>query len=132
MLGRKTYTQEELDSARKAMAEQLAAYEAIERTPPLEAFEPLFFNNLLLALDRRFVHRLRGTTGKDGTPLNEAELLVESLMNNHGILRGNNVIKYVPAESVLKLEIGDRISLSAAQFERLSKGFLAEIESKYL
>jgi hypothetical protein len=32
---------------------------------------PLFCNNLMLVLDRRFVHRLRMVTGKAGNPLNE-------------------------------------------------------------
>lgn len=41
-------------------------------------------------------------TGKDGNPLNEVELLADSLMNNEGILRGNNVIKLIPDQSVLK------------------------------
>ncbi|MGZ4277663.1 MAG: hypothetical protein ACXVFN_15315 [Solirubrobacteraceae bacterium] len=56
----------------------------------------------------------------------------DSLMNNDGVLRDNNVIKLVPDQSVLKLAIGDRIRLSAAQFERLSKAFFAEIESRFL
>jgi hypothetical protein len=46
-------------------------------------------------------------TGKDGNPLNEVELLTESLINN-GVLRGNNVIKHVPTESVLKLVLKAR------------------------
>lgn len=70
--------------------------------------------------------------GKDGNPLNEVELLTESLMNNEGVLRGNNVIKFVPDKSVVKLNIGDRIKLTSAQFERLAKAFFAEIESKFL
>jgi hypothetical protein len=123
MLGRKTFTQEELDAAREAVAEQLAA---------ADGADPAIFNGLLLGLDRRFVHRLRGVTGKAGTPLNEAELLVESLMNNGGVLRGNNVIKYVPEESVLGLELGDQIRLSKAQFEELSTALFAELEAKYL
>lgn len=98
----------------------------------LEAFEPLLFNNMTLVLDRYFVHRLRMVTGKDGNPLNEVELMTESLMNNDGVLRGNNVIKLVPEETVLKLEIGDRIRLTAAQFERLSKAVLAQIQAKFL
>jgi hypothetical protein len=60
------------------------------------------------------------------------ELLTESLMNNDGVLRGNNVIKFVPDESVLRLRVGDRIGLSDAQFERLAEAFLGEIESKFV
>jgi hypothetical protein len=51
--------------------------------------------------------------GKDGNPLNEVELMSDALMNDDGVLRGNNVIKLAPAESGLKLKIGDRIKLSA-------------------
>ena len=56
----------------------------------------------------------------------------EERVNNDGVLRGNNVIKFVPDKSVVKLNIGDRIKLTAAQFERLAKAFFAEIESKFL
>ena len=143
MLGRKTYTHDELDHAKKATGEQLAAYRnlvaAMENatTDPqvasaLEAFELLFFNNMTLVLDRYFVHRIRPVTGKDTNPLNEVELICDSLMNNDGILRGNNVIKLVPEQSVVKLGIGDRIRLSASQFGRLSKAFFAEIESRFV
>ena len=143
MFGRKTYTQEELDHANAAVDQQLAAYkqlvEAIDgtRSDPevrsaLDAFEPLFFNNMVLVLDRYFVHRLRMVTGKDTNPLNEVELLSESLMADGGLLRGNNVIKLVPDQSVLKLKVGDRIRLSAADFARLSKAFLAELQSRFV
>src|SRR3954470_12400285 len=119
MLGRKTYTPEELDAARSTIDEQLAAYRRLagpavwrpEARAAREAFGPLFFNHLTLALDRRFVHRLRVVTGKDGNPLNEVELLTESLMNNDGVFRGNNVIKVRPGETVLDLEPGDRIAI---------------------
>jgi hypothetical protein len=141
MLGRKDFTPEELDHAKTTVESQLAAYKklvkAIDTSDPkvaaaLEDFEPQFFNNLTLALDRPFVHRVRMVTGKDGNPLNEVELVVDSLMNNDGVLRGNNVITLVPEESVLKLGIGDGIRLSAAQFERLSKAFLEEIRAKFV
>jgi hypothetical protein len=56
----------------------------------------------------------------------------DSLMNNDGVLRANNVIKLVPDQSAVKLDIGDPIALSAAQFDHLSKAFLAEIESRFL
>lgn len=79
MLGRKTYTREGLDHAKTAIDQQLAAYKNLVRaidgatsdpkvTSALDAFEPLFFNNMTLVLDRCFVHRLRMVTGKDGNP----------------------------------------------------------------
>jgi hypothetical protein len=143
MLGRKDYRQEELDHARGAIKQQLAAYKKLVKAlngagedpkvqSALEDFEPLLFNNMTLVLDRYFVHRLRMTSGKDGNPINEVELLSDSLMNNDAELRGDNVIKYIPDESVLKLEVGDRIRINAAQFERLSKAFLAELDAKFV
>jgi hypothetical protein len=143
MLGRKDYTREELEQGKKAVKQQLSAYKKLVNAidggagnpavaPALKEFETLLFNNMVLVLDRYFVHRLRSSTGKDGNPLNEVELLSDSLMNNRGELRGNNVIKYKPEQSVLKLELGDTISLSATDFERLAKAFLADIDSKFV
>lgn len=82
MLGRKDYTQQELANAKTAVDRQIEAYKklvnAIDDAPAdpevasaLEAFEPLLFNNMVMVLDRYFVHRLRIVTGKDGNPLNE-------------------------------------------------------------
>jgi len=142
MLGRKDYTPEEFEAATAAIKAQLDAYKKLAKTinatsdpkakAALEAFEPLFFNNMVLVLDRMFVHRVRAVTGKDGNPLNEVELLTESVMANGSVLRGNNVIKFVPADSVLQLEVGDRIMLNAAQFDVLAKAFLGEIRARFL
>lgn len=143
MLGRKNYTREELDHCKAALDQQLAAYRSLvdalagATTDPkvnsaLEAFEKLFFNNLTLVLDRYFVHRLRVATGKDGNPLNEVEMLCDSLMNNNGTLRDSKVIKFVPDQSVVKLHIGARINLTADEFERLSAAFFADLERKFL
>ena len=137
MLGRKTYTHDEINNARFALAEQLTAYGTLvaetngeTAQAALADFEPLFFNNLVLVLDRFFVHRVRAVTGKDSNPLNEVELIAESLLTNNAVLRGNAVIKYVPANTVVQLEIGDDIRLTAAEFDRLSTAFLAEIEAR--
>ena len=140
MLGRKEYTQKELDDATAGISAQLDAYKALAAAvaghprarAALEAFEPLFFNHLALALDRRFVHRLRSVTGKDGNPVNELELIAESLLNNDGVLRGNNVVKYVPDASVVGLAPGDEITLGEADFEALSQAFLAGIEARFV
>jgi hypothetical protein len=98
----------------------------------LPDFEPVFLDGMVLALDRHFVHRLRMVTGKDGDPLNEVELICESLMGNDGVLRGNNVIEYVTADPVTGLEIRDRVQLTAEQFERLATAFFAELERRSL
>src|SRR5712692_1437177 len=137
MLGRKNYTQEEFDHGKVAIKEQFAAYKKFvgeiasgttdkKLQPALDDFEGQFFNNMTLVLDRYYVHRLRVVTGKDGNPLNEVEMIADSLMNNNGALQGNNVIKYVPGESVVQLKIGDQIRLTADEFERLSAAFFAD------
>ncbi|MEO8696432.1 MAG: hypothetical protein ABI658_23160 [Acidimicrobiales bacterium] len=143
MLGRNKYTREELDQSKATIGAQLAAYKAVIRTTggkaadkkvaaALEAFEPLFFNNLTIALDRFFVHRVRPVTGKDGNPLNEVEMICESLLNNNGVLRESKVIKLIPEKSVTKLQFGESIRLTGEQFERLSDAFFTELERKFL
>jgi hypothetical protein len=59
MLGRKTYTQQELDNARAAIEGQLEAYRALveaaadpEVRATLDHFEPLLANSMTLTLDR--------------------------------------------------------------------------------
>lgn len=139
MLGRKTYTKEEVAHAKSTIAAQLEAYQALVKavgsTPAdkkaVAAFERLFFNNLLLALDRPFVHRIRAVTGKDGNPLNEVELLCECLMEHGGVLTRSTVIKLVPEKSVAGLDYGDLIELGQAQFEQLSAAFFVELEAKF-
>ena len=142
MLGRKDYTKEELDHATRAVTDEIAGYrklaKAVDATgdkkaaAALASLEPILFNNMVLTLDRYFVHRLRMVTSKDSNPLNELELLAESLMNNGGVLRGNNVIKYVPEDTVLNLQPGDTIKVSVADFEQLAKAVLAEIDDKFV
>jgi hypothetical protein len=139
MLGRKTFTQDELDGCRAALDEQLAAYRRLAAAAradgdadALAAFEEPFFSNLVLSLDRWFVHRIRAVSGKDGNPLNEVELIAESLMLNGGVFRTTSVIRYEPSESVLGIAAGDRIALGEDDFVRLSAAFLAEIERKFV
>jgi hypothetical protein len=95
------------------------------------AFEARFVNNLVLALDRYLVHRIRMVADKDGNQLNEVEMLCDSLMNNNGILRDSTVIKLIPDRSAVKLRIGDPSTSPRTQFERLSAAFFAELERKF-
>jgi hypothetical protein len=143
MLGRKDYTQAEYDQARAVVAEQIASFKELaglvgngggdtKASSALDEFEAVYFNNMAIVLDRYFVHRIRMVAGKDGNPINELELIVDSLMNHAGTFRGNNVIKYIPESSVLKLEVGDTIKLSLDDFQRLADAFFDELKRKFL
>ena len=142
VLGRKNDTNEELDHARTSPENQCQAYRALveaitTKTPDkqvgaaLASFEVPFFNNLVLAMDRPFVHRIRMVTGKDTNALNEVELLCDSIMNTNGFFAGNKVIKYVPEQSVLGLEVGNPIRLTEPLFEP-SPAFSTEIGARFL
>ena len=114
MLGRKKYKQEELDQCTGAIQKQLAAY-----------------NRPLKAIDGTAGKKV-ASARKDSNPLNEVELPSDSLMNNEGVLRANNVIKYDRDESVVKLQVGDPIKLTESDFERLSSAFFAQLECRFL
>jgi hypothetical protein len=139
MLGRKTFTQEELDGCRAALAQQLGAYRRLADAargngggPALASFEAPFFTNLVLVLDRWFVHRIRAVSGKDGNPLNEVELIAEAVMLHGGVMPASTVIRYVPEDTVLGIAVGQQVSVSEEGFERLSAAFLAEIERRFV
>jgi hypothetical protein len=143
MLGRKDYTQDELDNGRTRIQEQVRSYRTMAKAVvksgddgaerALARFEETFFVNLLLTLDRLYVHRLRVTTGKDGNPLNEVELMVDSLLNNDGVFRvTNKSIKWVPEDSVSGLSEGDRIELDEESFEKLAGAFFEDLERKFV
>lgn len=96
-----------------------------------DAFEPVFFRHLILAMDHYFDHRARATEGKDGNPINEVRVLCNSIMHNHHKLMADTQIRLDPARSVLGLKVGDPIRLSAADFKRLSDAFFAEIAARF-
>ena len=90
----------------------------------LAAFEPAFFNNLLLALELRFVHRSRADGVSD-----EVRLLAAALAGNGGVLAADPAIPYDAGAAVLGLDIGERVALNADDFAALSAAFLASIDS---
>jgi hypothetical protein len=140
MLGMRNYTREYIDGCRSRVDIDLSTYRKLvaaagnqpASVEALEAFEAPFFNNMVLLLDHFFVHRLRTVEGKDGNPLNEVRILCDSMLNNNNIMGADKTIKYEPAKSVLKYQVGDEIKLNEADFHLLYKAFLAEIESKFL
>lgn len=128
MLGRKNFTIDEMAAGQQAVAAQLAAF----RSAGLQAgdFEATYFNGMTLALDRRYVHRVRVVAGSAGTPLNELELIAASLIDS-GVLKQVSPIKYSADKSLLGIDVGQRIALTADQFETLAAAVFEELNDKF-
>jgi hypothetical protein len=142
VLGRKNYTKEEIDRGKAAVADQLAAYAKLVKTAAgsgsgkkadaaLASFETEFFNNMTVVLDRYYVHRLSGAEGKDGNPLNEVRIIVDSLISHDGVMRSDKKIKLPPERSLVGLAAGEQIKLTEADFTRLSTAFFDELERRF-
>jgi hypothetical protein len=91
----------------------------------LAAFEPVFFNNLLLALDARF---RQVWPAAQGDAIAELRLLADSLLGHGGVLTASPAIRHDAGASVLRLDLGERIALNADDFEALCAAFLAAVE----
>jgi hypothetical protein len=132
MLMVSSYPKDYVEACRAQVAAQLASYRKVLGATPLgiDEFERQFFNHMILALDRYFVHRGRTNEGKDGNPLNEVRMLCDAIMANGGRMSAKKTIRYQPETSILKCRIGE-IRLDADDFARLSAAFLDEIEKKY-
>jgi hypothetical protein len=139
MLGVSSYDQDYIDTCRDKVAAQVSAYEALATAArngakagaEVDAFEPLFFNNMVLVLDALFMHRLRTKEGKDGNPANEVRVLSESLVQSHGVLTVPKSIKLDQERSILPHAPGDEIALSADAFSRLAAAYFAAIEERF-
>lgn len=141
MLGRETYTKEEIDTGHAMVEADLRAYRRLPYAAKTKEFEAVFFNRAVQLLDYMFVHRLRAVEGKDGNPLIEVRVLCNSILLNEGKLQvetppewpmsAGRGLKLPPEKSVLKLKAGDVVKLNEADFMRLSKAFFAALEEKY-
>jgi hypothetical protein len=136
MLCINSYSQEYIDQCRAKVSSQLENYHAlvahVQDKAVIEAFEADFFTNMLFVLDNLFVNRSRTLEKKDGNPLNELRILVNSLLNNDGLMLADKGVKLDPKKSVLKLQVGDKIRLNEAQFVAIFHAYFAEIEAKFL
>ena len=131
MLGRRTYTREELDAARSWVADRVARFRALPADDARAQFGPAYAGDLLIALDRRFVHRLRAVTGREGTPLDEPELVAGALVDG-GVLRAGTVICYRPEQSVEGLAVDEPVRLTVDDAERLALAALDELETAFV
>ncbi|MET0545717.1 MAG: hypothetical protein ABWZ40_05345 [Caulobacterales bacterium] len=142
MLAVNSYDKAQIQACRRQIDQQLTAYRKLlaaarsgeaDRTLNNAAlqFEQGFYKQMLLALDRCFVHRARGLERKDGNPLNEVRMLCDSIVAGHDTLQADSTVKYDPARAVLKLRIGEPIKLSADDFQTLADAFFEELISKY-
>jgi hypothetical protein len=80
------YKKDYIDECRARMESLANAARAEKRAlnSAVDAFEPLFFNNLSLVLDNYFVHRSRTMEGKDGNPLDEFRMICTLLCKTKG------------------------------------------------
>jgi hypothetical protein len=134
MLAANKYPHDYVEECRRRVALQMSAYQTLAKAASgrsVEPFEHEFFNNMALVLDYLFVHRTRALEKKDGNPLNEVRMICNSLLQNQGVLAADNTIKLDPSKSILGLHVGDQIRMNAADFQRLSDAFFAEIEAKF-
>ena len=96
----------------------------------LSAFEPAFFNNLLIALE----DALRAPPARPGRPGRQSARGAHAGRRADGQRRRagrGQGRRYDPAKAVLRIDIGERIHLNADDFEALCAMFLHEIETRF-
>lgn len=142
MHARKTFTTDEIARAKAVIDAQLKAYRAVadaaEISPndedlneAVDYFNSMFFNNLVLVLDRFFVDRDRSVVGTAPNPLNELEMICDSLMYNDGVFRTDTDAAYSVDDSMLNFAPGQRIILDVDEFTRLSAAVFVELDERF-
>jgi hypothetical protein len=144
MLSVSAYPQRYIDEARARVMVQVSVFADLARhvrgdgrarsggaTAALDALEPEYFANLVIALDSHFVHRSRGQERKDGNAMNEVRVLVNSIQQHDSVMTAEKGIRLDAARSVLGIEYGERIHIDADGFERLAAAFLEALEATY-
>jgi hypothetical protein len=128
VLSQKTFPEEYVEAARRRTDAHLATLVAAD---PDAALCQQVLENIVLALELTFVHRMRGQEGKDGNPLNEVRMLADSIVTNGGVLAAEPSIKYRADRAVLGLDLGDRITLDVDGVQRLAAAFFDTLGERY-
>jgi hypothetical protein len=126
---RTTYTSDEVESCRDNCDALIAAWGANEVDDT--TLESLVFGQAVVVLHTWFGHRRRELEGGDGNPMNEVRVIADSIVDNDAVLRVEGPITWVPERTVLRLDVGDDVQITANGFERLTAAYLAAIESTY-
>lgn len=129
MTDRTTYTSDEVESCRDNCDALIAAWGANEVDD--STLESLVFGQAVVVLHTWFGHRRRELEGGDGNPMNEVRVIADSIVDNDAVLRVEGPITWVPERTVLRLDVGDDVQITANGFERLTAAYLAAIESTY-
>ena len=124
MLPRTGYDRHYVASCRESIG---AAVEELRRV----GAGSVAWNQMVVALEHWFVHRIPKVEGRDGNPLNEVRVIVDSVTEHGAVMTVPKGIKLRPEASVLGFAEGEEISLDGDAFERLFDAFLAEVEAKY-
>jgi hypothetical protein len=128
VLDRPSHPSEEIESCRDNVDALLAAWAAndVEDT----TLESLVFVQALVALDAWFGRRPAGATG-GSDPVHEVRVIADSVIRNGGTLRVDDGVTWDPAQTVLGLEVGDEVELTADGFERLAAAYLTAVEASW-
>lgn len=134
MLGRNSYPTAQIAACRKDMADMAATWRAVaSRSEPIarQEAEAQVFNQMVVALEGWFVHRLRGLEGKDGNPMNEVRLLALGVTTRNGWFPADPTIRWAAESSVTGYAPGDRIRLSEPIFSRLAAAYLDAVAATF-
>ena len=130
MLAVTSYKPDYVARSLKAIEAQLKAFRALPKGKERDAFAPIFFRHMVLALDHYFIHRQRSNEGKDGSPTNEVRMLCNAI-HEGGVFAKDSQIKYDAGKSVTGIAFGEEIVLDEKTFAKLAYAFFEDIAKRY-